>query len=78
MIININDDKKPWLKNALILTAFQNTLTMAFINVNKYLQTSTAPVDPWHFKVKVVELNFFNCFYVIIRTCTKNCPMLIK
>ena len=44
MIVNIYDDKKPWLKNVLFLT-----------KLNKYSQTSTAAVDPQHLKVPVAE-----------------------
>ena len=55
MIVNINDDKKPWLKNVLILTTFKNTLTIFGFYQSKYLQTSAATVDLQHLKVKIAE-----------------------
>ena len=33
------------------------------------LPTSTAAVDPQHLKVKVADLDFPNCSYVINKTC---------
>ena len=53
MIVNINDEKKPWLKNVLCLTPFQNNLIVFGFHQSKYSQTSTAPVDPLHLKVEV-------------------------
>ena len=39
MIVNINDDTKPWLENVLFLATFQTFLpSLAITKVNKYIQ----------------------------------------
>ena len=54
MIVNINDDKKFWLKNVLFLTTW--TLpSLAFTKVDKYSQTIKAVVDSRHLKVKLAQ-----------------------
>ena len=76
MIVNINDDKKHYLKNAFSQQLFKILWSsLASTKVNKCSQTSTAAVDPRNLKVEVAEPNFHNCFYVINRACY--CPMLI-
>ena len=78
LIVNINDDKKSWLKNAFSRQLFKTlSLSLTFTKVNKYLQISTAAVDPQHLIFRAVEKNVLNCSYVINKTCTKTCPILV-
>ena len=52
-------------------------LSLVFTEVNKYLQTSAAAVHTCHIKVKISDENFLNFPYVINRTCTETCSILV-
>ena len=47
-----NRDRKMFFSGQLFKTLW---LSLAFTKVDKYLETSTAAVDPHHLKVKVEE-----------------------
>ena len=56
MIVNINHEKIPGSKMFYTWQLFKTLWSsLAYTKVNKYSQTSTAAVDPRHFKVEVAE-----------------------
>ena len=70
--------EKPGLKMFFSWKLYKTLwLALAFTEVNKYLQTSTSAVHPCHLKVKIADENFLNFPYVINRTCTETCAILI-